>query len=81
MSEVLIVNKLIYVLAGNYEQARKFAYSKGAHYTRTVYVDRREKLMGLRGEKIYVVGTASERDNYRKLLMEARIREFVVEYV
>lgn len=80
-SEASASTDLLYVLAGTYEQARKFAYSKGVQYTRMVSVDRREKIMGLRGKKLYVVGTAYERDDYDALLIEAGIREFDVEHV
>ena len=72
---------LLYVLAGNYEQARTFAYSKGVHYTKMINVDRREKILGLRGKKLFVVGTAYDRDNYDELLTEARVREFDIQHV
>ena len=75
------MSELLYVLAANYEEARTFAYSKGYHYTRTVNVDRREKLMGLRNAKLYVVAGAETRKNYADLMQEAKIRELEIEYV
>ena len=72
---------MLYVLAANYEDARTFAYSRGHHYTRMSNVDRREKLMGLRNVKLFVVRGAEDRKNYADLIQEAKIRGLQIEYV
>ena len=75
------MNGMLYVMAANYEDARTFAYSRGHHYSRMSNVDRREKLMGLRGVTLFVVDGAENRKNYGDLIQEAKIRELQIEYV
>ena len=71
----------LYVLAGNHEHARDFAYKRGCHSTRMVNIDSREKIMGLQGVKMYVIGTARNRHDYDELITEAKIREFEIEHI
>lgn len=63
------------IIAGDYEQARN--YAKGARLppNKWRYVGGSEQLMGMRGARYVVVGTARQRDDYHKLMELVRVYE------
>ena len=74
---------LLYVIAGTYDQAKRFAIEHLVPKTRLRYVGRPEHLRGLNGEgqKVYVFGTASDRKDYDECKRMAIERKFQLEYV
>ena len=62
-------------------QAREFAKGKGFSESRIRFIDSRQKMMGLRGEKLYVLESARMLDDFHRIMVEAQIYQFDVEYV
>ena len=78
---VVMLNDLLYVLAGSYEQALHFSKSLNVHRSRLVYVSRPEHLRGIRNEKLYVTGTYYDKADWLKCVELAEAQDFIIDYV
>ena len=68
----------IYVFAGTYREAENFVNNRKDISPELVYVDRHERLRGLQGVTLHIVGTAYGNVNYSKIVEEAHIRGFKI---
>lgn len=73
-----MLNELLYVVAGRYDQAKAFADCRGVPISKLRYVDAPEKIKGLRGIKLHVHSSALDRKDFGDILQEARIRGFEI---
>jgi hypothetical protein len=69
-------NNRLYIISGNFDQARRFAINRGLPLNRLVYVTTSEQLKGLRDVTVHITGT--QPPNYYALLDEAQIRNLQI---
>jgi len=73
------LNVVLYVLSGTYQEARDFAIEQGIKSPRKfVYIDRYERIAGIRKKTAYIVGTAYQREDYRELLLRLKYHNFEI---
>lgn len=77
------LNGLLYVLAGDYQQAVFYAKERGMTRDRLRDVSNDRDLRGIdgKGKNLYIYGTAYRRDRYREIINVAIGRGFNVKHV
>jgi hypothetical protein len=72
------MSKPMLILAGTYQEAKEAGIRAGCAPGDIRYVNRIDKIFGLRGEQMLVAGTATLRDDYDEIITRARLQELVL---
>lgn len=69
---------LLYVTAGMWYDAQRYAERLGVPLARVRFIDDVEKLRGLRNITLHILDSAEARPDYDRILLEARCRGFEI---
>lgn len=72
--------EVVYVLAGSFAQARRFFDDLKVPAKRRCYVHDSYQLAGVRGGKLYLVGTYAENRDFLEIFDLAKSRGFEIRY-